>query len=160
MTTTYTRENVMVQEQTLSSYVINTPYIFDSRTTAPKVDKLHALPLGLRLTSTAIIRLSLKFGFCSILGLITSSFILTSILLPLNLENEKLLSYSRTLANQQLALRSKSQKAASYERLFRRADTLNFQDAKEVIHINKADIAYSTSSKKPTNNYHPSYSGF
>lgn len=145
----------------LNSLVINTPYKFDTCTTSPTIDKIFALPFGVRASADVLIRSTLNIsGACTAL-LLTICFVFNLIYVPLNIENAQLLSTSKTLTNTQYNLIASAQEASNYNKIFESASSYKFIDANEVIHVKNKSQNLKAKTKTKLNKY-PSvhYSGF
>ena len=120
----------------LNSLVINTPYKFDSYTTAPKISKLLSFPFGVRVDVESLINLLLRGFFSSALLMLVSSIFLVGICLPIQGQNKELITSTKRLTNKKFELLFNLQEATNYNKLFLKAKSFSMKDSDEVLHIN------------------------
>ncbi len=151
----------ITKNQYLSSLVINTPYKVDSYTTSPRIAKLLNFPFGLRIDSYSLARLVFNSIISLSMLMLISSLCLIGVILPVQSQNNELLSTAKTLTNQKLFLLATLQENTNYNSLFLNANSLSMKDTNEVIHMRRTTSSYKPD-KQVTFNKYPSIeiSGF
>ena len=122
----------------LSSLVINPPYKIDGYTSSPKVSKTLTLPFGIRLTSALLSRLALRFTFSMSLFMALSCICLTCLNLPIEKQNNSLISSAKSLTNEKYYLLQELQETSSLSKLFSNAESNSLKDAEQVIYAKSA----------------------
>ncbi len=130
----------------LSSLVINPPYKIDGYTSSPKVSKTLTLPFGIRLTSALLSRLALRFTFSMSLFMALSCICLTCLNLPIEKQNNSLISSAKSLTNEKYYLLQELQETSSLSKLFSNAESNSLKDAEQVIYAKSA--ANNTNTKQ------------
>lgn len=129
-------KELIPQAQVLSSFVINTPYKFDGSTTSPRIAKVFSLPFGVRADAISIFNGSFKFISSMSLFMIVSCALVLSLYLPLQAQNNLMLSSAKTLTSKQISLQANLQEESSYTKLFTSLDKLELMDSEETVHVN------------------------
>lgn len=132
----------------LSSLVINPPYKVDGYTSSPKVSKTLTLPFGIRLTSALLLKLALKFTFSMSLFMALSCICLTCLNLPIEKQNNLLISSAKSLTNEKYYLLQDLQETSSLSKLFSNAESSSLKDAEQVIYAKAAVNSTNTKQNK------------
>ena len=129
-------KELIPQAQVLSSLVINTPYKFDGNTTSPRISKVFSFPFGIRTDAISIFKGGFKLVSSMSLFMIISCVLVLSLYLPLQAQNNVMLSSAKTLTSKQISLQANLQEESSYTKLFTSLDNLELMDSKETVHVN------------------------
>lgn len=143
----FTKEDFMVKNQVLSSLVLNAPYKVDAFTTSPRIAKIFSLPFGIRIDSGLLLNCFFKSIFHLVALMIIASFLISSLYLYIQKENNQLFQSAKILTNKKLIQLASIQEASSYNKLFLSADMLSLKDPQEIIYI-KPDARVLKNSKK------------
>lgn len=132
-------KELVPQAQVLSSLVINTPYKFDEHTTSPRISKVFSFPFGIRTDAISLFKTSFRFVSSMSLFMIVSCVIGLSLYLPLQAQNNVMLSNAKTLTSKQIALQANLQEESSYTKLFTNLDKLELMDSEQTLHVNNIE---------------------
>ena len=119
----------------LSSLVMNPPYKIDNFTTSPKISKLLTFPFGIKIDSYYLLQLCIQSFTSASLFMLLASVLLFTIYLPIQNQNNILLTNLKTLSNKKLVLLGNIQEASNYNKLFSYAERLDLKDAKGIITV-------------------------
>ena len=146
----------------LSSLVLNPPYKVDGFSTSPKIEKIINLPLGIRITSAALLRRAFRVIVSMSILMTVSSLLISSVYLPLESKNTELLKNIKQSTSQKLNLLATVNESSSFSTLFSNAERLSFEDTEEVININPSNTAENKASQLISFNKYPQieFAGF
>ena len=154
-------EEHKLRNQMLKSLVLNVPTSVDSFSTSPTISKVFSFPLGIKVSSTTLIKSIFNLIFFLSIMMTVTCFLLLSFYLPIQAKNYKLYSTAKIITGKKFSLLVNLQEASSYTKLFSASELLSFVDPEEVIHVNNNNSRY-TQIKKTLKIKYPSiqFAGF